>query len=49
MIKPISEISPASATNPNCPFDCIGCEFFKGIHVYSNDDVWVECELENND
>ena len=48
MYKACSEISPVHAKNPECPFNCIGCEYFGGIHFHDKDDVEIECELEDN-
>ena len=47
--KDVAEIGPVFAENPECPFNCIGCKYFGGIHTYNGGmDVEIECELENN-
>ena len=47
--KTCSEITPSQAKNPDCPFNCIGCEYFRGLQYCFNGDVEIECDLEDND
>jgi len=49
MLKKLCEITPLSATNPECPYNCIGCPHCRGIQYWDYDDIEVECELENNE
>lgn len=47
--KYCAEITPVHAKNPKCPFNCVGCEYFGGITVESEEDVEIHCELEDNE
>lgn len=45
--KLIAQITPWHAKNPDCPFDCVGCEYNSGVSV-SGGDIYVYCELDDN-
>lgn len=47
-IMEICEVTPTSASNPDCPFNCIGCKHCLQM-TYHTDELTVTCELENND
>ena len=32
-----------------CQYNCVGCEHLKGVVYYGNDDVEVECDLDEED
>lgn len=32
-----------------CPYNCVGCKYLKGVVYYGNDDVEVECDLDEED
>lgn len=38
------EMIPLDAPS-ECPYDCNGCKHLKGVVYYDNDDVEVECDL----
>ena len=46
--KYCSEISPVQALNPQCPFNCVDCEYFGGLDVTNKNDIEIICELEDN-
>lgn len=47
--KEIAEIGPWHAANPDCPFNCVGCEYLSGISMHGNHEVEIECDLDDND
>lgn len=42
------EVIPLDAPS-ECPYNCVGCEHLKGVVYYGNDDVEVECGLDEED
>ena len=32
-----------------CPYDGVGCKHLRGVVYYGNDDVEVECDLDEED
>ena len=41
----LTEMIPLDAPC-ECPYNCVGCEHLNGIVYYGNDDVEVECDLD---
>lgn len=42
------EMIPLDAPS-ECQYNCVGCEHLKGVVYYGNDDVEVECDLDEED
>ena len=42
------EIIPLDAPS-ECQYNCVGCEHLKGVVYYGNDNVEVECDLDEED
>ena len=41
----LAEMIPLDAPC-ECPYNCVGCKHLKGVVYYGNDDVEVECDLD---
>ena len=42
------EMIPLDAPS-ECQYNCVGCEHLKGVVYYGNDDVEVECDIDEED
>lgn len=43
----LTEMIPLDAPC-ECPYNCVGCKHLKGVVYYGNDDVEVECDLDED-